>query len=104
MVAVGTTVVRGLEGCAASNGGELRSGEGLTDLRLSPGARPAIVNGLLTGIHEPGTSHFDLLCAFAPGPLLEAAGRHAEAAGYLAHEFGDSCLVLAAGLNESMGD
>lgn len=32
---------------------------------------------------------------FAPGALLEPPHRHAESAGYLAHEFGDSCLLLA---------
>jgi S-adenosylmethionine:tRNA ribosyltransferase-isomerase len=51
---------------------------------------------LLTGIHDPGTSHFSLLTAFAPRPLLEAAHRQAEAGGYVGHEFGDSMLVLAA--------
>jgi S-adenosylmethionine:tRNA-ribosyltransferase-isomerase (queuine synthetase) len=34
------------------------------------------------------------MAAFGSRPLLDAAYRHAEAAGYLAHEFGDSCLVL----------
>lgn len=52
------------------------------------------MDGLLTGLHEPGTSHFELLQAFAPRGLLRAAHAHAEAAGYLAHEFGDSCLIL----------
>jgi S-adenosylmethionine:tRNA ribosyltransferase-isomerase len=94
VVAVGTTVVRALEGCAARNGRELRSGTGVTDLRVSAGFRPAVVDGILTGLHEPGTSHFELLCAFAESALLEAAHRHAEQEGYLAHEFGDSCLVL----------
>jgi S-adenosylmethionine:tRNA ribosyltransferase-isomerase len=51
------------------------------------------VEGLLTGIHEPGTSHFALLTAFAPAELLEQAYRHAERAGYVGHEFGDSSLI-----------
>ena len=96
IVAVGTTVVRALEGCAARHDGELRAGRGRTDLRIGPGFVPRIVQGVLSGLHEPGTSHFELLTAFAPRPLLEAAYRHAESAGYLAHEFGDSSLVLAA--------
>jgi S-adenosylmethionine:tRNA ribosyltransferase-isomerase len=54
------------------------------------------VDGLLTGIHEPGTSHFELLAAFAPRALLDAALGHAAAEGYLGHEFGDSMLVLRA--------
>jgi S-adenosylmethionine:tRNA ribosyltransferase-isomerase len=107
VVAVGTTVVRALEGCAAANGGRLRAGQGVTDLHLSRGFAPVIVDGLLTGLHEPGTSHFSLLEAFAPGALLDAAHRHAEQAGYLAHEFGDVCLVLPgsarAGREDSKG-
>jgi S-adenosylmethionine:tRNA ribosyltransferase-isomerase len=52
------------------------------------------VDGLLTGLHEPTASHFELLQAFAPRPLLEHAYARAEAAGYLCHEFGDSNLIL----------
>jgi S-adenosylmethionine:tRNA ribosyltransferase-isomerase len=94
VVAAGTTVVRALEGCAAAHGGEVRPGAGLTDLRIAAGFAPVVVEGLLTGLHEPGTSHFDLLHAFAPEPVLQAAHRHAESLGYLGHEFGDACLIL----------
>jgi S-adenosylmethionine:tRNA ribosyltransferase-isomerase len=95
VVAAGTTVVRALEGAAARQG-RLVAGSGVTDLRLGPGFRPCVVDGLLTGIHEPGTSHFAVVEAFAPGGLAERAFRHAEALGLLIHEFGDSSLVLAA--------
>jgi S-adenosylmethionine:tRNA ribosyltransferase-isomerase len=96
VVATGTTVVRALEGCARANGGRLVPGEGVTDLRVGAGHHPVIADGVLTGMHEPEASHFSLLEAFAPRPLLAAAHAHAESAGYLAHEFGDSMLVLAA--------
>ena len=49
----------------------------------------------MTGVHEAETSHFALLQAFAPRDLLDAAHAHADAAGYLGHEFGDAVLVLA---------
>jgi S-adenosylmethionine:tRNA ribosyltransferase-isomerase len=94
IVAAGTTVVRALEGCAAAHAGEVRSGAGRTDLRISKGFEPAVVDGLLTGLHEPGTSHYELLAAFAPQAVLQAAHQHALRRGYLAHEFGDSCLIL----------
>jgi S-adenosylmethionine:tRNA ribosyltransferase-isomerase len=94
VVAVGTTVVRALEGAAAANGGRLRAGPGVTDLRLGGQDRPRLVDGLLTGLHEPGTSHFSLATVFAPPALLEAAFLHAEEGGYLGHEFGDSSLLL----------
>ena len=94
VVAVGTTVVRALEGCARAHGGRLAPGVGVTDLRIGPGFAPAIVDGILTGMHEPEASHFSLLEAFAPRAVLAEAHAHAEARGYLAHEFGDSMLIV----------
>jgi S-adenosylmethionine:tRNA ribosyltransferase-isomerase len=94
VVAVGTTAVRALEGQAALHDGRLVAGRGITALAIDGHHRLRIVDGLLTGLHEPGTSHFELLQAFSPADLLRSANAHAEAAGYLAHEFGDSCLVL----------
>jgi S-adenosylmethionine:tRNA ribosyltransferase-isomerase len=96
VVAAGTTVVRALEGCAARHDGTLVAGEGTTDLRVGASHRLRVVDALLTGMHDPGTSHFDLLQAFAPASLLERAHAHAEAAGYLGHEFGDSTFIVEA--------
>jgi S-adenosylmethionine:tRNA ribosyltransferase-isomerase len=96
VVAVGTTVVRALEGASAQSGGALEAGTGVTSIRLGPGFPLRVVAGVLTGIHEPGTSHFALLGAFAAEEVLLGAARHAEEASYLAHEFGDSSLILAA--------
>jgi S-adenosylmethionine:tRNA ribosyltransferase-isomerase len=94
VIAVGTTVVRALEGAAHNHRGRLAAGGGTTDLRLGTGFRRQVVDGLLTGMHEPESSHFDLLQSFAPRDVLLAANRHAEERGYLGHEFGDSSLVL----------
>jgi S-adenosylmethionine:tRNA ribosyltransferase-isomerase len=92
VLAAGTTVVRALE--SAAEDGTLRGGRGVAASRIGAAHRPRVVDGLLTGIHEKGTSHFELLAAFAPAALLDEALGHAEAAGYLAHEFGDAMLVL----------
>jgi S-adenosylmethionine:tRNA ribosyltransferase-isomerase len=94
VVAVGTTVVRALEGAAAANRGTLRAGSGETDLVLGPGYRPLVVDGLFTGVHETTASHYALLRAFAPDHLLARATAHSEREGYLSHEFGDSWLIL----------
>jgi len=94
VVAVGTTVVRALEGRAAAHGGRLVPGVATTDLRLGAGHRLAVVEGIFTGMHEPEASHFALLEAFAPRAALADAHAHARAEGYLAHEFGDSMLIL----------
>jgi S-adenosylmethionine:tRNA ribosyltransferase-isomerase len=95
VVAVGTTAVRALEGCAASHGGTLVPGEGVTDLRIDAAFRPRVVDALVTGLHELGTSHRSLLQAFAPEPLIARAWNHAESDGYESHEFGDLCLVIS---------
>ena len=93
VVAVGTTVVRALEGAFAAHG-RLVAGTGETALKIGPGFRPAVVDGLVSGIHEPGSSHLGLLRAFVAAPLLDAAYAHAAGAGYLGHELGDTSLVL----------
>jgi S-adenosylmethionine:tRNA ribosyltransferase-isomerase len=97
VVAVGTTVVRALEGAAAKAGG-LRAGPGETDLIITPGFRPRVVDGILSGAHAAHESHFSLLAAFAGPELLAAAANHAERAGFLTHELGDSMLVLPGAL------
>jgi len=96
IVAVGTTVARALEAAAGAGcgGQRLIAGQGTTELRLGPGTRRGVVDGILTGIHDPGTSHFALLEAFAPRALLLRARDFAEAHGYRGHEFGDSMLIL----------
>jgi S-adenosylmethionine:tRNA ribosyltransferase-isomerase len=95
VVAVGTTVVRALETAAAATGG-VRAGAGVTRLRIGPGHRLRAVDGLLTGLHEPEASHLDLLGAFVDPEILGRAYTAALDAGYLWHEFGDVCLVIAA--------
>jgi S-adenosylmethionine:tRNA ribosyltransferase-isomerase len=97
VVAVGTTVVRALEGAAAKEGG-LRAGPGETDLMITPAFRPRVVDGILSGAHAAHESHFSLLAAFAGPDLLAAAATHAERAGFLTHELGDSMLVLPGAL------
>lgn len=97
VIAVGTTVVRALEGAAqaaaASGSGQLLAPSGLTDLVLAPTSSLRIVDGILTGIHSPDESHFRLLGAFCPLPLLRTSWEHACTAGYLCHEFGDLSLI-----------
>jgi S-adenosylmethionine:tRNA ribosyltransferase-isomerase len=94
VIAVGTTAVRALEGSVRNNGGVLRAGAGETDLILNRSFRPQIVDGILTGIHDPAQSHFRLLRAFVDETTLRRAWRHATETGYLCHEFGDLCLIV----------
>ena len=98
VVAVGTTVVRALEGAAQQHDGIVRAGRGETDLRITPAFRPRIVDGILSGAHAAHESHFQLLAAFAGADLLAAAAAQAERAGFLTHELGDAMLVLPGAL------
>ncbi|MEO8898760.1 MAG: S-adenosylmethionine:tRNA ribosyltransferase-isomerase [Candidatus Dormibacter sp.] len=93
IVAVGTSVVRAIES-AATGSGEVRAARGWTDLVLGPQRRARVVNGLVTGLHEPQASHLLLLDAVAGDALVDAAYGAAVKGGYLWHEFGDSMLFL----------
>ena len=53
-----------------------------------------VVDGLLTGFHEPKASHLAMLEAIAGRPHLERAYRAALEGRYLWHEFGDLHLIL----------
>lgn len=94
VVAVGTTTARALEGAAANHDGKLVAGEGVTNLLLGPGTSLRVVDGLVTGMHEPDSSHFVLLQALAPLALLQRARAFAQERGYLDHEFGDLTVVV----------
>ncbi|MDP2340621.1 MAG: S-adenosylmethionine:tRNA ribosyltransferase-isomerase [Deltaproteobacteria bacterium] len=94
VVAIGTTVVRALEGCAKEHG-DVVAGAGITDLKIGPAFSAVVVDALFTGMHELSSSHFQLLHAFAPADLLERAYALARARGFTEHEFGDSCLIFA---------
>ena len=92
IVAVGTTVVRALEHAAGRHGG-LRAGEGLATQRIGPASRLRVVDAILSGTHEPDSSHYQLLRAFADGVTLQRASEALETRGYRTHEFGDSVLI-----------
>ena len=93
VIAVGTTVVRGLE-TAGGDDGVVRPIDGWTDLVITPDGGVRVVDGLLTGWHEPEASHLLMLEAVAGRPLLEASYEASLQEGYLWHEFGDVHLIL----------
>ncbi len=95
VVAVGTTVTRALETVARPDG-TVRPGAGVTDLVLGPSRPAVVVNGLVTGWHDPDASHLLLLEAVAGPDLVAGAYAAALDARLLWHEFGDSCLLLPA--------
>lgn len=88
VIAIGTTVVRALE---AAGG---RAGQGIATLRLDAHYKLRVVDGIVSGLHAPGESHFELLSAFAPRERLVRAIELAARAGLSSHELGDVCLVM----------
>jgi S-adenosylmethionine:tRNA ribosyltransferase-isomerase len=92
IVAVGTTVVRALEHAAESDG-RVRPGEGVANQRIEATSRLRVVNAILSGVHEPGTSHYQLLRAFTDDATLGRMQTEMAARGYHSHEFGDSVFI-----------
>ena len=93
VIAVGTTVVRALES-VVSGDGRVAAGAGWTRLVIAPDRGVRAVDGLLTGWHEPESSHLDLLRAVGGAELVERSYHAALERGYLWHEFGDVHLIL----------
>jgi S-adenosylmethionine:tRNA ribosyltransferase-isomerase len=92
VIAVGTTVVRALEH-AVDRDGLVRAGPGVANQRIGPETQLRVVDAILSGTHEPDTSHFQLLRAFASDDRLRIATEELDALGYRTHEFGDSVFV-----------
>jgi S-adenosylmethionine:tRNA ribosyltransferase-isomerase len=93
VVAVGTTVVRALE-TVGDQHGRVHTGEGWTETVITPERGVRVVDGLLTGWHEPEASHLDMLEAVAGRDLIESSYAAALEERYLWHEFGDVQLIL----------
>ena len=93
VIAVGTTVVRALE-AAATDGNHVRSGAGVAKGRIGPATHLHVVEAILSGTHEPGTSHYELLRAFLDDSTLERATAELTSHDYRTHEFGDSVLIF----------
>ncbi|MFD5744837.1 S-adenosylmethionine:tRNA ribosyltransferase-isomerase [Streptomyces massasporeus] len=93
VVAVGTTAVRAVESAVGADGA-VRARAGWTDLVVTPERGVRVVDGLLTGLHEPEASHLLMLEAVAGRSAIERGYEAALQGRYLWHEFGDVHLVL----------
>ncbi|NUR89544.1 MAG: S-adenosylmethionine:tRNA ribosyltransferase-isomerase [Nonomuraea sp.] len=88
VIAVGTTVVRALESAARG------PRTGWTNHLVTPESGVRLVDGLITGLHEPRSTHLLMLSALAGHDVLGKAYEAALREGYLWHEFGDSHLIV----------
>ncbi|HUB14285.1 MAG TPA: S-adenosylmethionine:tRNA ribosyltransferase-isomerase [Acetobacteraceae bacterium] len=95
IVAIGTTVVRALESASIGNG--VHAGSGVARGRIGRETPLRIVDAILTGVHEPGESHFELLQAFADDAVLSKAVATLAGQAYHSHEFGDVMLLPVIG-------
>jgi S-adenosylmethionine:tRNA ribosyltransferase-isomerase len=93
VIATGTTVVRALA-TVTDDRGIVHPGRGWTEVMVTPDTPVRSVDGLVTGWHEPESTHLMMLEAFAGREALDQAYRAALDAGYLWHEFGDSHLIV----------
>jgi S-adenosylmethionine:tRNA ribosyltransferase-isomerase len=92
VIAVGTTPTRAIETDAAA--GHATAGDGWTELVITPERGLQVVDGIISGWHEPAASHLLLMEAVAGRDLLESSYDAALAERYRWHEFGDIHLVL----------
>jgi len=93
VIAVGSTAVRALE-TVADGRGVVHAGQGWTDVVVTPERGVRAVDGLLTGWHEPRSSHIALVAAVSGVELLARSYMVALEHRYLWHEFGDLHLIL----------
>lgn len=92
IIAVGTTVVRSLEG--AAQGGTLQPFYGKTDLFIYPGYQWQVVEGVITNFHLPKSSLMMLVSALIGRQRLLDLYQTAIAEEYRFYSFGDAMLVL----------
>jgi len=92
LIAIGTTVVRALEH-AVSIHGSLRETIGVATNRIGSATALRVVDAILSGTHEPGTSHHQLLSTFVDQRTLAKMDQILQQHAYRTHEFGDSVFV-----------
>ena len=91
VMAVGTTSLRALESAAA--GGELKAGQGDTNIFIIPGYRFRVVERLLTNFHLPKSTLLMLVSAFGGMENIRQAYRHAIENRYRFFSYGDAMLI-----------
>ncbi|MFM6278027.1 MAG: tRNA preQ1(34) S-adenosylmethionine ribosyltransferase-isomerase QueA, partial [Dolichospermum sp.] len=92
IIAVGTTVVRALEGAAQL--GNLQPFMGKTNLFIYPGYKWRVVEGLITNFHLPRSSLLMLVSALIGRERLLDIYQKAIASEYRFYSFGDAMIIL----------
>jgi S-adenosylmethionine:tRNA ribosyltransferase-isomerase len=71
----------------------VEAGDGLATQRIDSAYRLRIVDAILSGTHESGSSHYELLRAFVDTETLHRVDIELNRRHYRTHEFGDSVFV-----------
>ncbi len=100
IIAVGTTVVRALEGAAQL--GDLQPFMGKTNLFIYPGYKWQVVEGLITNFHLPRSSLLMLVSALIGRERLLDIYQEAIASEYRFYSFGDAMVILPADKKKSI--
>ena len=91
IIAVGTTVVRGLESMMQKN--EIQPIKGKTDIFITPGFDFQLVDAMITNFHLPESSLIMLVSAFAGRETILKSYQHAVDNGYRFYSYGDSMFI-----------
>jgi S-adenosylmethionine:tRNA ribosyltransferase-isomerase len=100
IIAVGTTVVRALEGAAQL--GDLQPFMGKTNLFIYPGYKWRVVEGLITNFHLPRSSLLMLVSALIGRDRLLDIYQEAISSEYRFYSFGDAMVILPADKKKSI--
>jgi len=91
ITAIGTTALRALE--SAAQHGELKAGDGDTDIFITPGYKFKVVDRLFTNFHLPKSTLLMLVSAFAGIDHIKKAYAHAVEKEYRFFSYGDAMLI-----------
>jgi S-adenosylmethionine:tRNA ribosyltransferase-isomerase len=91
VTAIGTTALRALE--SAAQHGELKAGDGDTDIFITPGYQFKVVDRLFTNFHLPKSTLLMLVSAFAGVDNIRKAYAHAVEKEYRFFSYGDAMLI-----------
>lgn len=94
ILAVGTSVARALESSVITESGQLKSGQGWSNLFIRPGFEFKIVKALLSNFHASMSIPLVMACAFAGTEQTMEHYRMAVREQYRFLQFGDAALYL----------
>ncbi len=91
IIAVGTSSARAIESYDALNMTDL---EETTSVILKNDRKPLVATGIVTGFHDRGSSHYELIRSFVDSDVLERINSIAMNSSLSSGMFGDLCIIV----------